>query len=344
LDDGEDEINRPFAKKVKNEEKSESSEDEEEKDRRYDEERKEVKVRFWHEIFCWLSDIDLQALSDRLRAKDDEKTKKVGGPGKGTKEELEETRKRTEMYQCSTLACYLSLSPSLAVCVVCLDMSKLFLICGYCSFAAAKAGGVPSETIDRLKEISRRIYVKDREEKMLWELKAEIADEEQLFADQKLTPSELVELEIKRKILAMVQQRLQRQNQKQEGYHVPRGYEDVEGRKKKDDVLEARYEPEEYVVRGHPRFVARVFVCVSPFLVVCVALSLKRNFRRSMSKVPGKTTRHALLAWPLAALANAHLLKQRSIYAVPVSTSFEVLTDLFFFADMSSSLRTRLTS
>ncbi len=215
----------------------------------------------------------IQEFSERLRLKDESKTKKLTGP-KSSKEELEETRKRQEMYVRLLMRYHSHLHQSDCP-YARRDDSVLFArdpavvtdvragLC-VCSVAASKAAGYDPNVVARLKEVSRRVYVADREQKMIDELKAEIAEEEQLFAEEEVTPAEKVELKIKRDILNMVQQRVQGKFDQDDNYHMPRG--NIEEGKKKDDVLLARYEPEAVMVdeqtawENHQASTARVQV------------------------------------------------------------------------------------
>ena len=103
------------------------------------------------------------------------------------------------------------------------------------------------DAVERLREISRQLYLEKREEKELKLLELSMKDEEYLFDDVELTAEEKKRLELNKKILAMASDKY-RFNYKDDGYHMPDGYEDERGRinkEKRDALLTARYEAEE---------------------------------------------------------------------------------------------------
>ena len=98
-------------------------------------------------------------------------------------------------------------------------------------------------TIDMLRETSRQHYLEKREEKELKLLEVVMRDEEELFDGVPLTAAEMKRREIQGKILEMASSK-DRFNYKDEGYHMPDGYEDDNGRvdkSKRDAVLTTRY-------------------------------------------------------------------------------------------------------
>ncbi|GKY97532.1 hypothetical protein MPSEU_000711400 [Mayamaea pseudoterrestris] len=97
-------------------------------------------------------------------------------------------------------------------------------------------------TIDSLREESRRSYLKKREEKELQLLKQSLEDEEELFKGQELTKAEKEQLALKRKILAMAQQK-EAEDDKNDGfYRLPDEYDATERKHKQDHAaLTSRY-------------------------------------------------------------------------------------------------------
>ena len=105
------------------------------------------------------------------------------------------------------------------------------------------------ETIERMREISRQAYLEKREDKELKLLEIGMKDEDYLFNDIQLTAEEKHRIELNKKILSMAKDKY-RFDYKDDGYHIPDGYEDDQGRiikEKRDAALTARYEPEEQV-------------------------------------------------------------------------------------------------
>ena len=98
-------------------------------------------------------------------------------------------------------------------------------------------------TVQQLREISRQHYLEKREEKELRLLELSMRDEEELFAGEKLSAAEQRRREVNKKILELAKDK-HRFSYKDDGYHIPDGYEDSEGRvdkRKKEAVLHARY-------------------------------------------------------------------------------------------------------
>ncbi|KAJ1434750.1 P-loop containing nucleoside triphosphate hydrolase protein [Ochromonadaceae sp. CCMP2298] len=98
-------------------------------------------------------------------------------------------------------------------------------------------------TIEQLREISRQHYLEKREEKELRLLEMSMRDEQELFEGEQLTKEERKRFEVNAKILDMARDK-HRFSYKDDGYHIPDGYEDSEGRVdrgKRDSVLHARY-------------------------------------------------------------------------------------------------------
>ena len=95
-----------------------------------------------------------------------------------------------------------------------------------------------------LREHSRQEYLTKREIQQIELLKREIADEEALFHGMKMTKREKRELDRKKELLRLVEERL-KINDKWEGYQLPEDYFTEQGKidkKKKENVLYKRYE------------------------------------------------------------------------------------------------------
>lgn len=97
-------------------------------------------------------------------------------------------------------------------------------------------------TIDTLREESRRAYLKKREERELQLLKQSLQDEEELFKGQTLTKAEKEQLELKRKILAMAQEKEETEDRNDGFYRLPDELDSNERKQKQDQAaLTARY-------------------------------------------------------------------------------------------------------
>ncbi|KAJ1679937.1 hypothetical protein EV182_001018 [Spiromyces aspiralis] len=109
------------------------------------------------------------------------------------------------------------------------------------------------KALPELRERSRQQYLRLREEQRLQLLRQEIADEETLFAGEKLTEREKQELEYKKQVLRLAEEQLENDD-KVEGYTLPEDYITEKGkidRKKKEEALYKRYiEPEARVSKG----------------------------------------------------------------------------------------------
>lgn len=91
---------------------------------------------------------------------------------------------------------------------------------------------------------SRQEYLTKREIQQIELLRKEIADDEALFAGMKISKREKKELERKKELLKLVEERL-KINDHYEGYQLPEDYLTEQGkidRKKKENVLYRRYE------------------------------------------------------------------------------------------------------
>ncbi|KAG8983511.1 hypothetical protein FRB90_005937 [Tulasnella sp. 427] len=103
----------------------------------------------------------------------------------------------------------------------------------------ARVAAMPS-----LRERSRQEYLTKRELQQIELLKMEIADEEELFRNMKLTKREEEGLRRKKEVLRLAQERM-KIDDKYDGYQLPDDYFTEQGkidRKKKEAVLYQRYE------------------------------------------------------------------------------------------------------
>ena len=109
------------------------------------------------------------------------------------------------------------------------------------------ASSKDKNVVNRLREISRQHYLKKREEKELKLLELGMRDEDYLFEDVDLTAEEKKRRQLNKKIIDMARDKY-RFDEKEDGYHMPDGYEDERGRvnkAKREAVLTTRYEEEE---------------------------------------------------------------------------------------------------
>ena len=105
--------------------------------------------------------------------------------------------------------------------------------------AEGRAHALPSLRIH-----SRQEYLTKREIQQIELLRREIADDEVLFSGMKISKREQLELERKKELLRLVEERLNI-NDKWEGYQLPEDYFTEQGKidkKKKENVLYQRYE------------------------------------------------------------------------------------------------------
>jgi pre-mRNA-splicing factor ATP-dependent RNA helicase DHX16 len=101
-----------------------------------------------------------------------------------------------------------------------------------------------NHAMPNLREHSRQEYLTKREIQRIELLRREIADDEALFRGMKMTKREQRELERKKELLRIVEERM-KINDKWEGYMLPEDYLTEQGKidkKKKENVLYQRYE------------------------------------------------------------------------------------------------------
>lgn len=105
----------------------------------------------------------------------------------------------------------------------------------------AEARGV---ALPSLRQHSRQEYLTKREIQQIELLRKEITDDEALFSGMKISKREHKELERKKELLKLVEERL-KINDKYEGYQLPEDYITEQGKidkKKKENALYKRYE------------------------------------------------------------------------------------------------------
>lgn len=110
---------------------------------------------------------------------------------------------------------------------------------------AAEEAGDREKVVEDLRKLSRREYLKKREEIKLDELERELEDEKYLFEGQELTDKERAELEYKEKVYQLAKERKEQleELQRDDRYHMPTAYDDAtqQDNKSRYDVLTARY-------------------------------------------------------------------------------------------------------
>lgn len=121
------------------------------------------------------------------------------------------------------------------------------------STRGAVASASTNAKLDRLRELSRQEYLKKREEKELSLLEFQLKDEQVLFGDEagKLTASEQQQALLNQRILETARERASKKTDADDGYRLPDSYEQVDDEgnrvRKRDDALlmTDRYEEEE---------------------------------------------------------------------------------------------------
>eukprot|EP01102_Stenamoeba_stenopodia_P002144 TRINITY_DN11908_c0_g2_i1.p1 TRINITY_DN11908_c0_g2~~TRINITY_DN11908_c0_g2_i1.p1 ORF type:complete len:874 (+),score=238.87 TRINITY_DN11908_c0_g2_i1:78-2624(+) len=110
------------------------------------------------------------------------------------------------------------------------------------------------QLLPRIRVESRRQYLQKREPQQITKLRQEIADFEEMFIKTgiNLTQSELAEYEENKRILKIAEERAQLESQiPKDSYYIPEGEVNEDGRidlKKREQLLAARFEPDEKVV------------------------------------------------------------------------------------------------
>jgi pre-mRNA-splicing factor ATP-dependent RNA helicase DHX16 len=102
-----------------------------------------------------------------------------------------------------------------------------------------------AQVIKELRKVSRREYLKKREEAKLEELEEALEDEKYLFEGHELTEKERAELEYKEKVFKIAKERKKQLEELEhdDAYHMPTAYDQGEkdGANKRYEVLTARY-------------------------------------------------------------------------------------------------------
>ena len=102
-----------------------------------------------------------------------------------------------------------------------------------------------AQVIKELRKVSRREYLKKREEAKLEELEEALEDEKYLFEGHELTEKERAELEYKEKVYKIAKERKKQLEELEhdDAYHMPTAYDQGEkdGANKRYEVLTARY-------------------------------------------------------------------------------------------------------
>lgn len=102
--------------------------------------------------------------------------------------------------------------------------------------------------IPELREESRQNYLLERKNKELDLLRWKIADEEELFRQEKLTDIEIKRLEANKELLEELEKKLLKEEDVDENYQLPESYIDEKGKldkSKKESLLNSRYTTKE---------------------------------------------------------------------------------------------------
>lgn len=110
----------------------------------------------------------------------------------------------------------------------------------------AEAAKNKSKAIEELRKVSRREYLKKREEVKLDELEQAVEDEQQLFEGEELTEQEKAEFEYKKQVLQLAKERKKQLEELEhdDAYHMPTAYDDgdKESAHRRFGVLKAKYD------------------------------------------------------------------------------------------------------
>lgn len=98
-------------------------------------------------------------------------------------------------------------------------------------------------SLERLREESRRTYLKKRQEREVTLLKQSLDDEEELFRNQKLSAAERKRIELGRRIVKMVEKNENKDDREDDGfYRLPDEYDDKDTKSNQDHaLLKSRY-------------------------------------------------------------------------------------------------------
>jgi pre-mRNA-splicing factor ATP-dependent RNA helicase DHX16 len=158
--------------------------------------------------------------AERLRERDEEKTRNTAPDSHLSKEEIAEMSRRGQV---------------------------------------SKADGDDRKAgLDRLRVISRREYLKKREDKELELRKGAISDEKYLFEGENLTAVEKREMEINKEVVDLVSERVK--PVVDDGYHLPNSYQDEDGKYDSRKNMELMLDTTRYLVPSFlPSFLPSLF-------------------------------------------------------------------------------------
>jgi pre-mRNA-splicing factor ATP-dependent RNA helicase DHX16 len=107
-------------------------------------------------------------------------------------------------------------------------------------------------SLERLREQSRRVYLKKREEREVTLLKQALEDEEELFKGAKLTAAEKKRIELSKQILATIEEKESKADKLDGLYHMPDEFDERKSKAKQDAaLLTSRYiEPKREKTEG----------------------------------------------------------------------------------------------
>ncbi|KAH8914597.1 P-loop containing nucleoside triphosphate hydrolase protein [Atractiella rhizophila] len=147
--------------------------------------------------------------------------------------------------------------------------------------------------MDDMRLASRQAYLTKREQQQLDLLRLEIADEERDFGRQRVTERERRELERKKMLLRLAEER-EGLDDGEGGYMMPDSYEDAQGKldmKRKHDVLYKRYGKNEKKNKDPNEFTADsdIFDAEQIKKVVWSSGALAKSSTSKSSKKPSKT-------------------------------------------------------
>ncbi|KAI8601961.1 hypothetical protein EDD21DRAFT_373131 [Dissophora ornata] len=235
-----DEEDKQKAEKKKSKKSSSSSKDKD-KDKDSAEKKREKKIRRKDDDKGWESDEE----EKEYKRKKLEERERESRPAK-TEEELEEERLEQEreenLRERDEFANRLKIRDESKTKKLVEDRSsKTDSRRNLADNPEARKAALPS-----LRERARQEYLAKREEIQIEKLRMQIRDEEQLFDLNELTKKEREDLEYKKELLRLAEERMNI-NDTYDGYHMPEDYITEKGKvdkKKKHDALYRRYEDE----------------------------------------------------------------------------------------------------
>jgi len=107
-------------------------------------------------------------------------------------------------------------------------------------------GNEQEAPIEDMREVSRRLYLKKREEKQLMLKERALDDESEMFDEEELTAAERKRQELDREIIAMAKDRERFETKASDGYRIPDSFQASDGdlQSQREAALTARYELE----------------------------------------------------------------------------------------------------